>query len=78
MMEQSRAFFALPEGKKMEVLADKLNRGYTPWREEVCVCVCVCVYVLVCMYSCVYSCVCVLLCGVVSSSFDYQAAELDR
>ena len=37
MLAQSRAFFALPVEAKRTVLANKLNRGYTPFEEEVCV-----------------------------------------
>jgi isopenicillin N synthase-like dioxygenase len=35
MLAQSRAFFALPEAAKRMVLANALNRGYTPFEEEV-------------------------------------------
>jgi isopenicillin N synthase-like dioxygenase len=35
MMTQSRLFFELPLEKKREVEADHLNRGYTPFQEEV-------------------------------------------
>lgn len=35
MLAQSRAFFALPLEAKRAVLANKLNRGYTPFEEEV-------------------------------------------
>ncbi len=38
MLAQSRAFFALPVEAKRTVLANKLNRGYTPFEEEVCMC----------------------------------------
>lgn len=35
MLAQSRAFFSLPLEAKRSVLANKLNRGYTPFEEEV-------------------------------------------
>ena len=35
MFEQSRVFFELPTETKRQVLADKLNRGYTAYEEEV-------------------------------------------
>lgn len=35
MLAQSRAFFSLPLEAKRAVLANALNRGYTPFAEEV-------------------------------------------
>lgn len=35
MLAQSRAFFSLPLEAKRAVLANKLNRGYTAFEEEV-------------------------------------------
>lgn len=35
MFEQSHAFFELPVADKRKVLANKLNRGYTAYEEEV-------------------------------------------
>lgn len=35
MLAQSRAFFSLPLEAKRSVLANELNRGYTPFEEEV-------------------------------------------
>lgn len=35
VFQQSRAFFSLPLEDKLQVKADKNNRGYTPMHEEV-------------------------------------------
>lgn len=32
--EQSKAFFSLPEATKIQILADRNNRGFTPMQEE--------------------------------------------
>lgn len=35
VFQQSKAFFSLPLEDKLQVKADKNNRGYTPMHEEV-------------------------------------------